>query len=229
MFEGGHVYFSKNRSDPHGFEAEDGTANSLPSLKQARLFFEQYLHHGSGELKRRLLAEVERSSKCLLELDLADLMEYQHRVQPADLQCVSTPFCERQSHRAPQDFAQRLARCLRERPLVYVPVCEKACEEIAEKSAIVQGDATQSEKATQRFQVQINLIDSSTQPTPIRSLLSQQQEQFVVTAGIVISCKAPASRLQVILVLRRFVKDAQIQLCLQSAAVSTVRRFPCRK
>lgn len=198
MFEGERVYYSNNRSDPHGFEAEDGGPDSLPSLKQARLFFEQYLHHGSGALRRQLLAEAEKSTKCLLELDLFDLIEYQHRVQPADLECVNTPLCGRDRHRAPPDFAHRLARCLRERPLVYLPVCEKACEEIAAKGAIVQGASDGPPSKRERtFDVQINLIDSSKKPTPIRSLLSHQQEHFVVTTGIIISCKAPMSRMQV--------------------------------
>ncbi|OEH77951.1 DNA replication licensing factor MCM5 [Cyclospora cayetanensis] len=208
MFEGERVFYSNNRSDPHGFEAEEGGPASLPSLKQARLFFEQYLHHGSGALRRKLLAEAEKSSKCLLELDLFDLIEYQHRVQPADLECVNTPLCGRDRHRAPPDFAHRLARCLRERPLVYLPVCEKACEEIAAKSAIVQGapEGPQglSGKRQRAFDVQINLVDSGKKPTPIRSLLSQQQEQFVVTTGIVISCKAPMSRMQKITIQCRF-------------------------
>ncbi|CDJ47682.1 DNA replication licensing factor, putative [Eimeria brunetti] len=197
MFEGERVYYSNTRSDPHGFEADDGGPDSLPSLKQARLFFEQYLHHGSGALRRKLLAEAEKSTKCLLELDLFDLIEYQHRVQPADLECVNTPLCARDRHRAPPDFAHRLARCLRERPLVYLPVCEKACEEIAAKSAIVQGAAEgPASKRERTFDVQINLIDSGKKPIPIRSLLSNQQEHFVVTTGIVISCKAPMSRMQ---------------------------------
>lgn len=205
MFEGERVYYSNNRSDPHGFEAEDGGPDSLPSLKQARLFFEQYLHHGSGALRRKLLAEAEKNTKCLLELDLFDLIEYQHRVQPADLECVNTPLCGRDRHRAPPDFAHRLARCLRERPLVYLPVCEKACEDIAAKSAIVQGASDgPASKRERTFDVQINLIDSSKKPTAIRSLLSHQQEHFVVTTGIVISCKAPMSRMQKITIQCRF-------------------------
>ncbi|KAL8436130.1 hypothetical protein ACSSS7_001944 [Eimeria intestinalis] len=203
MFEGERVFFSNNRSDPQGFEADElGGPGSLPSLKQARLFFEQYVHHGSAVLRRRLLAEVERSNRCLLELDLSDLIEYQHRVQPADLECINTPLCARDRHRAPPDFAQRLVRCLRERPLVYLPICEKACEQIAAKSAIVEGGAIG--KREPQFDVQINLTDTGRKPTAIRSLLSQQQEHFVVTTGIVISSKAPMSRMQKIVLQCRF-------------------------
>lgn len=199
MFDGERVFYSNNRTDPHGFEVEDNGPDSLPSLKQARLFFEQYVHHGSAALKRKLLAEVERHSRCLLELDLSDMLQYQHRVQAADLECINTPLCPRDRHRAPPDFAQRLARCLRERPLVYLPVCEKACVDLAQKSAIVQGagDGFAKQQQQRPLDVQINLIDSGRQPTAIRGLLSQQQEQFVVTTGIVVSCKAPQSRMQV--------------------------------
>ncbi|PFH32841.1 putative DNA replication licensing factor MCM5 [Besnoitia besnoiti] len=218
------IYFNTSRLEEGGFSSASPSAlmlpSSLPSVQQMKFNFRQYLHHGGGELKRHLLAEAEKTEKCLLHVDLNDLKVFQHHVADADLKCVSTPYCKKKHHAAPPDFARQLVAGLSQRPLVYLPTCERVCEEVVEKSAILppqqltaslaSGGAPGRQGRRGPVQVQINLMDTSATHTPIRHLLSRQQEQFVVTTGIIISSRPPASRLQTVTIQCRYCNHKMI-------------------
>lgn len=112
--EGEAIYFNTSRLEEGGFSSSTPSAlllpSSLPSIQQMRFYFRQYLHHGGGELKRRLLAEAEKHDNCLLHVDLSDLKSYQHHIEEADLKCVDTPYCKKRQHAAPPDFAHQLVK-----------------------------------------------------------------------------------------------------------------------
>ncbi|EPR56660.1 putative DNA replication licensing factor MCM5 [Toxoplasma gondii TgCatPRC2] len=218
------VYFNTSRLEEGGFSSSSPSAlmlpSSLPSVQQMKFNFRQYLNHGGAELKRRLLAHAEKNERCLLHVDLNDLKVYQHHVSEADLKCVDTPYCKKKHHAAPPDFARQLVTGLRQRPLVYLPTCERVCEEVIEKSAILPprqlaaslalGGTAGRHGRRGPVQVQINLMDTSATHTPIRHLLSRQQEQFVVTTGIIISSRPPASRLQTVTIQCRYCNHKMI-------------------
>ncbi|PHJ21246.1 dna replication licensing factor mcm5, partial [Cystoisospora suis] len=228
--EGEPIYFNTSRLEEGGFSSSTPSAlllpSSLPSIQQMKFYFRQYLHHGGGELKRRLLAEAEKNDSCLLHVDLSDLKSYQHHIEEADLKCVDTPYCKKRQHAAPPDFAHQLVKGLTQRPLVYLPVCEKVCEDVIEKSAILShhsrllgggralGGGGQNDPLGRGrrglVQVQINLMDTSAAHTPIRHLLSRQQEQFIVTTGIIVSSRPPACRLQTVVIQCRYCNHKMI-------------------
>lgn len=112
--EGEPIYFNTSRLEEGGFSSSTPSAlllpSSLPSIQQMKFYFRQYLHHGGGELKRRLLAEAEKNDSCLLHVDLSDLKSYQHHIEEADLKCVDTPYCKKRQHAAPPDFAHQLVK-----------------------------------------------------------------------------------------------------------------------
>eukprot|EP00920_Eleutheroschizon_duboscqi_P008358 GHVT01019310.1.p1 GENE.GHVT01019310.1~~GHVT01019310.1.p1 ORF type:complete len:613 (+),score=115.60 GHVT01019310.1:85-1839(+) len=175
-------------------------SSGFPKLKECALFFKRYLMSGDSSLGHNLILTDYTEGKkdhVLVEMDLFQLVQFQNTKLCQEVLACDSPRCSNPKHLAPIDFAERLARAMLERPLAYLPTCERVATEWAKRRGMMP--STWSASA-----VQLSLIHSAFPTTAIRELKAIKQEKFVVLPGIVVQASRPSARFNAMRIQCRF-------------------------
>ncbi|EAN33960.1 MCM2/3/5 family protein [Theileria parva strain Muguga] len=181
--------------------------SKLPSLDNVYTYFSSFLNAYSstslqqGKLKRTLLENL-KNNNYLLELKLEDLFHFQNVMDTTserEEESITKQLREanneegqsntRNSEKLPPFYVHELVKVLTQRPLIYLSTIERVCYDVCRMNMDYEDE---------KFNyIQINLLNNYASPTPIRSLLSDKQETFVVVPGIIVQANRTQHKMRV--------------------------------
>merc|ERR1712183_590351 len=97
---------------------------------------------------------------------------------------------------------ESLAHCLKRKPTEFVPICERALQELYQELVKADGDGLSTKAPTIQLQftcdVDLEGTFGTMKPMMIRDLTSDQVESLVVVQGIVISARRARHKARIV-------------------------------